>query len=141
MSATSDVPVKPLGGAHVSPFEATIAAKAPRFTVEQKDPTVPGPPPGPLEAAAAGSNVEHSMPAPRTAMDVKTAEMSLQVMVPGGAAGGEGGAQPTPYAPFAAQVAPQKSATSDAPVKPLGGAHTIPDGATASAKPCAVVPQ
>ena len=141
MSATSDVPVKPLGGAHVSPFEATIAAKAPRFTVEQNDPTVPGPPPGPLEAAAAGSSVEHSMPAPRVATDAKTPETSLQLTVPGGTDGGEGGAQVAPYAPLAAQVAPQKSAISDAPVKPLGGAHVTPAEATASAKPCAVVPQ
>ena len=44
--------------------------------------------------------------------------------------GGDAVTQPLPYVPAAAHVAPHISAMSDAPVKPLGGAHVTLSPAT-----------
>ena len=61
-------------------------------------------------------------------MEEKAPTVSAQLELDGGAV------QPTPYAPAAAHVAPQKSAKLDALVKPLGGAHVNPDEANAAVK-------
>ena len=61
-------------------------------------------------------------------MEEKAPAVSAQLELDGGAV------QPTPYAPAAAHVAPQKSAKLDVLVKPLGGAHVTPAAAIEAVK-------